>query len=344
MQLTIIVPFYNAEKYLKRCITSLINQDLKADNYEIILINDGSTDNGVEVVEDFLRNNKNIFLYNQENQGLGATRNNGVKFAKGDYIYFIDADDYIAVNTLGTLLTYSKELNLELLGFNTTVTEKADLFTSNNIDKKYETNILKGTDFLVKYKYHRLEAWWYIIKRDFLLKTECKFEEGKFMEDAIFTFNIFLAANRTMFLPMDVHRYVKVQDSIMNNSEKGHLLQVIRDYVDLVFRFHSLSVEVAENKDVNSSKIVDSINYKSTVSIYFMFFRLIKSELTIKEINKILNKLKSINMYPLKNFIGEQYFHKKFKITAFIFNHKYVFFILLYPLRILYKFKLINLL
>ncbi len=344
MKLSIIIPFYNAELHIERCLYSLVNQNIDHTDYEIIIIDDGSTDNGMKIVERFKDAHKNIFTYSQHNKGLGATRNRGIKLAKGDYIYFIDADDYLAFNTLDIILKQAEEFHLELLGFNTIATKKKDLFISKTIKKDYKSYVLKGVDFLVEYKYHRLEAWWYIIKRDYLLKTGFEFEEGKFMEDAIFTFNIFLEAKRSMFIPIDAHRYVTTENSIMNNNNQEHLLKVIEDYISLVFRFNSLSLEVTKNNVVNTSKIVDSINYKSTVSIYFMFFKLIKSKMTIKEINEILKQFEKINMYPLKNFIGEQYFHKKFKITVFIFNHKYIFYVLLYPLRILHKFKLINLL
>ncbi len=343
MKLSIVVPFYNAELHLERCLRSLINQNIDINDYEIILIDDGSSDDGIKIAENFKNHHKNIFIYNQHNKGLGATRNRAIELAKGEYIYFIDADDYLAFNTLDTILKQAEMLNLELLGFNTIPTEKTDLVTSKTKDKTYGTDVLEGVDFLVKNKYHRLEAWWYIIKREYLLKTGFKFEEGKFMEDAIFTFNIFLKAKRTLFLPIDAHRYVKTSDSIMNNNKQEHLLKVIEDYISLVYRFNTLTNEITRNNVINAIEIVKSIKYKSTVSIYFMFFKIIKSKMPIKEINKILNKLRKINMYPLKGFIGEQYFHKKFRITAFIFNHKYIFYVFLYPLRLLYKFKLINL-
>ncbi|GAA3606622.1 glycosyltransferase [Flavivirga amylovorans] len=343
MKLSIVVPFFNAQPHLERCLHSLVNQNIKYTDYEIILVDDGSTDKGIEIAKTFKDSYDNIFIYSQYNKGLGATRNRGIELAKGDYIYFIDADDYLAFNILDIILKYAEELDLELLGFNTISTKETDLFISKTRDKIHNTDILEGVDFLVKNKYHRLEAWWYLIKREYLLKTGFKFEEGKFMEDAIFTFNIFLKANRTMFLPIDVHRYVKTNDSIMNNNKQEHLLKVIEDYIALVYRFNSLANEILENNISNASEIVKNIKYKSTVSIYFMFFKIIKSKMSIQEINKILTRLKKINIYPLKGFIGEQYFHKKFKITAFIFNHKYIFYIFLYPLRLLYKFKLVNL-
>ena len=342
MKLSIVVPFYNAENHLERCLNSLLNQNLSKSDYEIILINDGSTDKGNEIAEKFKKIYDNISIHSQKNKGLGATRNIGMQLAKGNYIYFIDADDYLAYKTLDILLSYLIKNDLDILGFSTLTTDKLDLFSYKQQPIE-DIEVISGNDFLVKHKYNRLEAWWYIIKREFLLETNLKFEEGKFMEDAIFTFSIFLEAKRTMFLPITIHRYVKSPNSIMNNEDQEHLKKVIEDYISLVFRFDALVNEVSKKGIKNSDAIIKNIKFKSTASIYFMFFKFIRSKISIPKIHKILTDFENINMYPLTNFIGEVYSHRKIKITAFIFNHKYLFYVLLYPFRILHKFKLIKL-
>tara|TARA_R110002072_G_scaffold198352_1_gene355933 strand:+ start:142 stop:453 length:312 start_codon:yes stop_codon:yes gene_type:complete len=100
MKLSIIVPFFNADKHIDRCIYSLVNQGIDFNNYEIILINDGSTDGSKQSAENHLISHPNIILHNQENIGLVASRNEGIELAKGEYIYFIDADDYLTFNVL----------------------------------------------------------------------------------------------------------------------------------------------------------------------------------------------------------------------------------------------------
>lgn len=342
MKLSIVVPFYNAEIHLERCLKSLLNQNISKSDYEIILINDGSTDGGNKIAEKFKNEHDNISIYTQKNKGLGATRNIGMQLAKGDYIYFIDADDYLAYNTLNIPLENLIKHDLDIVGFSTHTTDKLDLFSYKSQPLE-NLQVLNGNDFLVKYEHNRLEAWWYILKRTFLLETNLKFEEGKFMEDAIFTFNIFLEAKRTMFLPIAIHRYVKSPDSIMNNEDQNHLKKVIADYKSLIFRFDTLINEISNKGIKNSDAIIKNIKFKSTASIYFMFFKFIRSKISIPKIHKTLSEFEKIDMYPLTNFIGEVYSHRKIKITAFIFNHKYLFYTLLYPLRFLHKYKLIKL-
>ncbi|MGZ0017103.1 glycosyltransferase family 2 protein [Yeosuana sp. AK3] len=343
MKLSIIVPCYNGENHIIRCLNSLINQDLAENEFEIIVIDDGSTDNSKKVVEDFKKKHKNITLYSQINQGLGAVRNRGMEIAQGDYIYFLDCDDYLAYNTLGTILKYLIKFDLDLLGFKTIVTEALDLFKSNTKSVSQDEIISKGVDFMLKNKFHRYEAWWYIIKKEYLQESGFKFEEGKFMEDVIFTFKILIEAKRFMFLPIDVHRYFKNPNSIMNNESQEHLMKLIEDYVNLIFKFNDLIEYVSKKNSSTSLKILENIKHTRSVFTYFIFFKLIRAKISIKSINSILKKLKKGNAYPFKNLIGEQYNHKKMKVSTFIFNNKWLFFLLLHPLRFLYKKRLINL-
>ncbi|GAA3641100.1 glycosyltransferase family 2 protein [Flavivirga jejuensis] len=344
MLLSIIVPFYNAEACIERCLNSLVNQNLNTDNYEIILINDGSTDNGLHVIEAFKKKHHNINIYSQANHGLGATRNIGITLAKGEYIYFIDADDYLAFNTLDVILNCQIKFDLDVLGFLSLPTYKLDLFNSKTKQLTKDIEVLKGTDFLIKNKHHDLGACWYLIKRSFLLNTGFKFVEGKFFEDVVFTFNIFLRSKRAAFLPIDAHRYVETQTSITNNDNPEHLKKIIEDYTSLIYSLNVLIEEVLKENDSNASTIIKNIEFKRSVNIYFMFYKIIKSNISVKRINDLLKAFNKINVYPLNNFIGDQYFHRKFKITVFIFNHKYLFFLLLYPLRFFYKLGLIKLL
>lgn len=96
--ITIIVPVYNTENYIETCLKSLISQNL--DNFEIICINDGSTDNSFDILNKYAKHYGNIKILSQQNQGVSIARNNGLKIAKGDYVMFVDSDDWIEKNSL----------------------------------------------------------------------------------------------------------------------------------------------------------------------------------------------------------------------------------------------------
>ena len=98
MKLSIIVPVYNVADYLPKCLDSLLVQDLSQNEYEIIVVNDGSTDNSGKIAEEYSKTYSNIILINQENQGLSGARNTGIQNAKGEYVQFVDSDDYLEPN------------------------------------------------------------------------------------------------------------------------------------------------------------------------------------------------------------------------------------------------------
>ncbi len=100
MKLSIVIPIYNVEKYIEKCLMSCLHQDLPANDYEIIIVNDGTPDDSMSIVERIAQKYSNIRIINQENQGLSMARNNGAAIARGEYIWFIDSDDYIEENCL----------------------------------------------------------------------------------------------------------------------------------------------------------------------------------------------------------------------------------------------------
>ena len=108
-KLSVIVPVYNVEKYLSRCLTSLINQTL--DNIEIIIVNDGSTDKSDEIIREYKKANNNIIYVTKENGGLSSARNFGLIYATGEYIAFLDSDDYVDRNIYKKMYEKAKETN-----------------------------------------------------------------------------------------------------------------------------------------------------------------------------------------------------------------------------------------
>lgn len=115
MKLTIIIPVYNAEKFLAKCFESVFQQNIPATEYEVIAINDGSTDESKKIILDFHKKHNNLIFIDQENKGVSVARNAGLDRAKGTYITFIDADDEIFVHSLKELVDYAIGNNLDLL-------------------------------------------------------------------------------------------------------------------------------------------------------------------------------------------------------------------------------------
>ncbi len=337
---------YNASAYIGNCLDSLIHQDLSKDDYEIIVMDDGSTDDSVNIVERYILENSNIILFKEENAGAYPTRNKLLKLAKGDYIYNLDADDYIAHNSIGILIEIVLKNNLDILAFETIATNKLNInYNDTNINHK-ELKVTNGYDFLCNNRNFRFEIWWYFVRRKFLLTHKLKFEFGKYLVDVLFTTSVFIKAERVIKLSNVIHRYVEAPESIMNSSDVEHLKSLVYEYVSVISRFQSLIDSQSDNiyfDEINRMRYINNLKYKMSVVLYFMFYKLIKSNLSIKKINSILNKFKKINVYPITSFLGEEYYKKKFVITAFIFNNKFLFFSVLYPIRLLSKLNIIKL-
>ena len=131
-KVSIIVPIYNVEKYIEKCIKSLISQTYC--NIEILLINDESTDNSQTICKKYEREDKRIGFYNKKHEGLSEARNYGIQHSKGNYILFVDADDYIESNTIEILLSEMQKENLDIIAGNAVIEDGSN-------EKKYLDNI-----------------------------------------------------------------------------------------------------------------------------------------------------------------------------------------------------------
>lgn len=172
MDVSVIIPCYNAEQYIKKCIEILLNDKLK--KKEIILVNDGSTDRTLEILNKYKENNKNIIVINQKNSGQAVARNNGLKLAKGKYITFIDIDDFPAENMLYEMFHYAEENKYDYVYCN-----YYEHYT--NGDKKIEnhhTQDIKKDAILANFA-----PWGKLISKKLIDEIEFKFCEGKIFED-----------------------------------------------------------------------------------------------------------------------------------------------------------------
>lgn len=304
MKLSIVIPLYNKELYIGRCLDSLLNQDVSSSEYEIIIINDGSTDTSGEIAQNYVDSYENIYLRNQQNVGLSATRNNGLEIAKGDYIYFLDADDYLAHNVLNDLLEIANKNQLEILGFRTKETQDGHLNKSlTNNFKEEPVKVQDGLTFISDYGY-RNEVWWYMVKKKFLLETGIKFVEGRYIEDSIFTSNLFVKANKIAKTNKDVHRFVKVKNSIQTSTNNAHMLKFIHD---LVYAIEELDVLI---KNLDSSHkyyndAIKSFKRKQQSYAFTLFIKAFRCDLiSTNELDQILNKLNKLEVYPIDTKLG----------------------------------------
>ena len=325
---------YNAEKYIERCLESLLNQNISSEDFEILILNDGSKDSSPEIVQQYSEKYKNIILYNDKNEGPDAKRNKGIALAKGKYIYFVDADDYLANNTLGTLLDFAIKNDLDLLGFESLFTYENENFELKEpISSVKAPPIIEGSTILEKYRNMRYEIWWYLIKRDFLHEVGVAFDPTNVCADVMVTLNLFLNAKRVAYYPVEVYRYYQSDDSITRSTSKESLLKLISSFKSTIVGYSELINKLEDDSKETSKKVMDNLKFRRDYFVFFIIPQMIKAGFTYNQIKETLTLFKNRRAYPIKNFIGEEYNSFKYKILDKIFNNS----ALLRPVPFLYK-------
>lgn len=194
MKLSIIIPVYNVERYIERCLESVVcQQDVDTSLYEVIVVNDGTPDKSMEIVEKYSNVYSNISIISQSNQGLSAARNNGMKVAKGEYIWFVDSDDWIESNCLSKILPYLVN-NLDFLE----IQYRNVYEDGRSVPGEKGCGVIdvrNGRDVTLLGGVHTA-AQFCILRRKFLLDNKLEFVRGIYHEDVEFKIRALLLAER----------------------------------------------------------------------------------------------------------------------------------------------------
>ncbi len=244
IKVSVIVPVYNVEKYLKRCLDSIINQTLK--DIEIICVNDGSTDGSFEILKEYSSKNSNIKIINKQNEGLSCARNDAMKIARGEYIGFVDSDDYIDLNFFEKLYLSAKknDADIAFCGIKRVSKYSKRYKLSFKEEKIYNTLKEKLSGCNIP---ECCYVWNKIYKTDKLLNNNIYFEPNVYYEDRCFTAQVLINLKKAVSVPDIYYNYYKNKDSIVqrktNNSEIdsiytfGKMLKLLQSYgVELLIK------------------------------------------------------------------------------------------------------------
>jgi len=238
IRLSIILPAYNVEKYIERCIRSLYCQELALAEYEVIVVDDGSPDNLHEIVKNLQKEFENLILIRQENKHVGGARNTGIREAKGEYILFVDPDDYILPNTLLYLLNRMKEEDLDVLRteFAFATPEKVTLTLTGK-----DSPVLPGNIFFKKYGVDH-SACVHVIRKNLLTGNNILFREKTPREDGDFMSKVTFFAKRIQHISFIFYVYFTREDSITHTAKIETfiadilMIQVINDFNESVVK------------------------------------------------------------------------------------------------------------
>ena len=205
-KVSIIVPVYNVEKFLQKCLDSIVEQTLK--EIEIICINDGSPDNSLEILNEYASKDDRIIVISQENQGLSAARNAGLKIATGEYIGFVDSDDYIELNYYEKLYNTACKNDSDI-ALTTILKHKKKYLRYNVLHKKEKVAYTLNDKMKISEdNTHRIFYVWNKIYRKSLLdKYQMSFPVGRVFEDVLFNLKTIYYANSIVSVPNTKYNY-----------------------------------------------------------------------------------------------------------------------------------------
>ena len=293
--ISVVVPVYNVEKYLDKCVESILGQTYK--KIEIILVDDGSTDNSGIKCDEWSKKDDRISVIHKKNGGLSDARNVGMNVANGEYIAFIDSDDFLDLEYLEKL-------------YNFVVEEKADIgvcnpyyyYESSRIEKRYHivrkkivADALSMTIRLLYQKQYDTSAWGKIYKTKLFKENEIYYPKGKLYEDIATTYKVFLKANKIAFLNQELYYYRQRDNSIMRKEFNIREMDYIENAKMLLESVSSI------NKNIQKAAI------SRFVSANFAIYKKINDEEKycdqIKYIQRNIKKYRRIVLFDIKSRI-----------------------------------------
>ena len=258
IKVSVIVPVYNTENYLKKCLDSLVNQTLK--DIEIIVINDCSTDNSKKILEKYQEKYKNIKLINNpKNKGIGYNRNLGIEKAKGEYISFVDSDDYVELNMLDVMYNRAKEEDLDIVMCNYHKMLEKDDGTTVEIPSKHQIPFFNTTALIDRPQLLldvELAPWNKVFKKELI--SDIRFPEDIKYEDTVFVLKAMTKAKKMGLVDEKFNYYL-----VRNTSETGVMDKRVFDILTVT----KMIVEELRSKDYYS--VIE--NYVEAMTIRNLF-------------------------------------------------------------------------
>lgn len=320
MKLSIIVPIYNVEKYIARCLDSILSQDINYDEYEILVINDGTEDNSVKIVKEYQEKYQNIVLIEKENGGLSSARNMGLAHCKGEYIWMVDSDDSIKSNCFSEILDYAFKNKLDFLSF-----PMNDIFgPEENILSNYKNKpndiIVSNIEYIKKYKVE-YSACCFLIRREIISNNNIRFIEGILHEDIDFVIRLLEFCNR-------ISSYQKKGGLYNYYVGRPNSITTTKNYKKYIKSLESFYISIDGLNKKYSTKSEYSIcsqvlinNMKCYALSYLLYYPLPK-----KERNHFFERYKKVNAYKIG---ATSFLSWKLNLLKKLYNFPFLYKILL---------------
>ena len=305
MKVSVIIPYYNSEKWIGHCLDSLLNQDMERTDYELIVVDDEST-NSVELLNDYVAHYPNIKYICQKHARQSAARNTGLMHATGEYVFFCDADDYVEKNVLGSLVKIAEENQLDILFHNIKKRVRPDEPVKDNFDNDFSYVVYNAGLQSIELPLHNYSSylgtgvWGFIVHRSFLMDNHFQFDEQMIMlEDRKFVVEMLLKAKRIGKTNAIVYYYVLHPESTIHFLGKKKLSPV---YVNNIVSYSKfISTMVGRIKEEGGRQdIIDSFEREINDCSYIALHNAIRF-CPIKQNASVIRSLRSFGAYPIRH-------------------------------------------
>ncbi len=298
MNLSIIIPVYNCANYLKKGFEQLKPLYASKIDFEIIYVNDGSTDHSLEELKKIEASNKNVLVISQENKGSSGARNTAIDVAKGDYIQFLDSDDIIEIENLILLLEEAIDLNLDLIGYRLDYVD--DNYKQIGVRPKHPipyNKLMSGAECLIE-GYQPSSICVFLFKRKILIDNNLRIYPKITHMDVEFMSRVMLNVNNVIFKDQIIYHYLQRPGSITKPKTQEKLQQLRYDEVKIA----KLIKDNIKNYSLTDSKLIYSIKANYNTIIWNLLWQFISKpkELNIDFKKKCINQLKQDGLYPIK--------------------------------------------
>lgn len=296
MDISIIIPIYKAEKWLDRCLQSILKIEWDDLIYEIILIDDGSPDNSGVIADKYAQSYNNIKVFHQENQGQSISRNNGLMVATGKYVWWVDADDYVLPEAASMFIRRGLELDLDVYCAQMEIGDINGKLGKGSVQPFSADIIMSGAESL----YGGLtlaSACANIYRRKFLINNDLKFYPGIIHEDTEFNTRVFSAAKKVAFYPIPVYFYFKTGCSSSTGFSLEKQKRLLYDGAFIALKCLHLSESIG-NSDV---KLRDFLHIRANSMIVGSLYHIMRDRsYSIALIREYINQLAKDGLYPLQ--------------------------------------------
>lgn len=312
MKLSIIVPIYNVAAYLQKCVESLLNQNYS--DYEIILVDDGSTDESGKIADNLTCNKPNLIrTIHQDNQGLSGARNTGVDAAIGEYVVFVDSDDYWEPNVLGDLMLQIEQSGLDVLRFKYQhVNANYEVFSPYKVSPyqfdNYSSVPTIGINFLNERMGTACYAVMFIVRKQ--LVRECRFTVGIYFEDTDWTPRMLLKAKRVASTDRIVYNYLMREGSITHAVSRSKQQKVLDDKMRLLQELQRQAKCLIQSG--NRSDWFDGMIATTAISILGIL-----STDFYQEKSDYLKRMAQLDIYPLSGKYCNKQAMRKLRLINF---------------------------